>query len=145
MQKFFLSPLMLLLLALPGQALAEKITCHYEDGGSFTMELPDGWAHKTIAGGCAIKNKDGSQFMTVAYFKDKGLNAKAFAAQMCQTMKVTPKYIIQEDKYVSMEMPINGKTVTVSVASDGNGGLAQVVSRSPNDSDELDKIFDSVD
>ena len=143
MKQMLCIPALIMLLGLSTGAVAEKIKCTTQGAKTFTVDLPQGWTSKHIAGGCAVAKKDGSQFIGVAYYNAGGLNAKNFAKEMCAALKVTPEYTKQEDDYVSMNVTVNGSFVTISIVS-GETETVQVVISKPDDSAELDAIFDSV-
>ncbi|MBQ7606380.1 MAG: hypothetical protein IJU76_00100 [Desulfovibrionaceae bacterium] len=137
---------LMLILGLTGNVWAERITCEKGTGGTFTVEVPQGWKYSKIQGGCTIDKADGSgHFISIAYYKNGSLNARVFAEQMCNAMKVEPKYLTHEDNYTSMLVKLDGKEVRIGISSEGKGEGAQVITTYPEDSDELDKIFDSVD
>ena len=137
---------LVLILGMSGSAWAKKITCKKGTEGTFTVDVPEGWAYKDVPGGCAIAKKDGSNhFISIAYYKNNNLNARVFADQMCKTMNVQPKYLTHEDNYTSMLVTSNGLEVRIGIASEGKGEGAQIVTTYPEDSEELDKIFDSVE
>ena len=124
-------------------ALAEKITCKAKDNSTFTVEVPVGWKSKNVEGGCVVAKQDGSEFISIAYFPANGLKAKEFAQQMVIAMKVTPTYNSQKEDYVDMDVIIEGTKVNITVISDGTGS-AQVITQKPEESKDLDAIFDSV-
>ena len=141
-QTLFIAALTMLL-GLGADAMAEKIKCAPQAASSFTVDVPQGWTSRKIAGGCVVGRKDGSQFIGVAYYNAGGLNAKDFAAKMCAALKVTPEYDEQEDDNVSMNVTVNGSRVNISILSD-DSETVQVLTRKPDESEELDAIFDSV-
>ena len=139
--------LLLLLFGITNNAFAnKKVTCKKGTGETFTVMVPDGWASKDINGGCHIAKQDGSNhFISIAYYNNEGLNAKTYAERICKLLKTEPKYLTQEDNYTSMLINQDGLEIRIGIASEGKGEGAQVITQYPEDSEELDKIFDTVE
>ena len=122
-------------------AYAERITC--QGSSSFTMEVPKGWAHKIIDGGCLVAKIDGSAFISVAYYNAKGLNAYKFADKLIDKMKITPKFTDRTEDHVEFEANIDGTDATISITA-GEGDESVQVLTTKGDWDLVSPIFDSV-
>ena len=123
--------------------MAEKVQCKSAGGMAFTMEVPGGWASKQVPGGCVVAKTDGTEFISVAYYPSNGLNAKAFAKQLAEQMKVQPKMIKEEDAYVSFDCTTNGQDVNITVTGKATDPDLQVTTQK-GESETLGKIFDSL-
>ena len=140
--------LLLVMFGITSNAFADKtVTCKTGTGSTFTVVVPDGWVSQPVEGGCVIaKNDKSKHFISISYYKNNKLNAKQFAELLCKTLNVTPKYLTHEDSYTSMLVKRDGLEVRIGIAGEGEGKdeVVQVVTQYPEESEELDKIFDSV-